>query len=642
MARAKNTLTQRIALEGGSEVRKELYDMGKAGGDAFAALNKHVQEVQRASEGLNGRLLNLRTRFSDLGNSVQRLGTRFGFLNTQAAKLGGTIAAAFSIRALVDMTGQWTDYTSRIRLAIPATEDVDAVMKRLQQTARGTYSSLGNTIEGFVSNSTALKELGLSTKQQLDFQEALNNALVVSGARGEQAASVNYSLTKAMSLGVLRGAELNSVIARGGRVAELLAEHFGVTRGELLRLGQAGEITAGVIQSVLLGSMEKLREEAASMPATIADGFILINNALLGYVGNADQASGLSSMLAEALVWVADNIDIVANAAIALAGAFLLVKGVGLAADLISIAAALVKLVPALVAVGVALLANPMTLWALAITGAAVAILALTGNLDKFVGAVGEVIKPVYEAMSAMMGFGKESDESLTDTTKAANNLTMALDGNSSGLVKIAEDSADTASSLGDMGQIGVDASESISEAVGMSANSIVDLRNEVEATIKSFERLGEAISSTGSGGGDSSSTPGFAGGGSVHGPGTGTSDSILSRLSNGEFVMRAAAVRKFGVGFMHALNGLRMPSFATGGLVEGLTSRLPPTASWMPSMSSITSASSGGRPLNLTIGDETFEGLSAPSDVADRLTRYVLGRQVRSAGRRPNWYGGK
>lgn len=43
--------------------------------------------------------------------------------------------------------------------------------------------------------------------------------------------------------------------------------------------------------------------------------------------------------------------------------------------------------------------------------------------------------------------------------------------------------------------------------------------------------------------------------GGIVRGPGTGTSDSIPTRLSNGEFVLRAAAVRKLGTRFLDALN---------------------------------------------------------------------------------------
>ena len=62
------------------------------------------------------------------------------------------------------------------------------------------------------------------------------------------------------------------------------------------------------------------------------------------------------------------------------------------------------------------------------------------------------------------------------------------------------------------------------------------------------------------------------AGGGPIDGPGTGTSDSILARLSRGEYVIRAAAVRRFGQGLFHALNNgqmpARVPAFAGGGLV--------------------------------------------------------------------------
>lgn len=55
-------------------------------------------------------------------------------------------------------------------------------------------------------------------------------------------------------------------------------------------------------------------------------------------------------------------------------------------------------------------------------------------------------------------------------------------------------------------------------------------------------------------------SVPGFATGGHIQGPGTGTSDSIPARLSNGEFVMKASAVSKFGTGFMENINNGRIP----------------------------------------------------------------------------------
>ena len=48
-------------------------------------------------------------------------------------------------------------------------------------------------------------------------------------------------------------------------------------------------------------------------------------------------------------------------------------------------------------------------------------------------------------------------------------------------------------------------------------------------------------------------------GGGPVFGRGTATSDSIPAWLSNGEFVVRAAAVRKYGLSLLHSLNRMRL-----------------------------------------------------------------------------------
>ena len=51
----------------------------------------------------------------------------------------------------------------------------------------------------------------------------------------------------------------------------------------------------------------------------------------------------------------------------------------------------------------------------------------------------------------------------------------------------------------------------------------------------------------------------GFAGGGRVHGGGSSKSDSIPARLSDGEYVHNAAAVQKYGLNFMEAINRLKL-----------------------------------------------------------------------------------
>jgi len=66
------------------------------------------------------------------------------------------------------------------------------------------------------------------------------------------------------------------------------------------------------------------------------------------------------------------------------------------------------------------------------------------------------------------------------------------------------------------------------------------------------------------------------ASGGYQRGPGTGTSDSILSWLSNGEYVVKAAAVQKYGIGMFDELNQMRLPRFAAGGSVSGRSGTFP------------------------------------------------------------------
>jgi len=65
----------------------------------------------------------------------------------------------------------------------------------------------------------------------------------------------------------------------------------------------------------------------------------------------------------------------------------------------------------------------------------------------------------------------------------------------------------------------------------------------------------------------------GYATGGAIHGAGSGTSDSILIRASNGEYMHNAAAVDHYGVAFMDAVNSRtlpKLPGYATGGPIGG------------------------------------------------------------------------
>lgn len=70
-----------------------------------------------------------------------------------------------------------------------------------------------------------------------------------------------------------------------------------------------------------------------------------------------------------------------------------------------------------------------------------------------------------------------------------------------------------------------------------------------------------------------------YATGGYISGAGTGTSDSIPAMLSNGEYVIKASSVKRYGTNFLNAVNNgsfakihPHVPRFADGGAVKSVT----------------------------------------------------------------------
>lgn len=61
-----------------------------------------------------------------------------------------------------------------------------------------------------------------------------------------------------------------------------------------------------------------------------------------------------------------------------------------------------------------------------------------------------------------------------------------------------------------------------------------------------------------------------YAAGGPIAGMGNGTSDDVDLRASAGEWITKKRAVDFYGHGFMDDVNNMRLPRYATGGLVDG------------------------------------------------------------------------
>jgi hypothetical protein len=121
--------------------------------------------------------------------------------------------------------------------------------------------------------------------------------------------------------------------------------------------------------------------------------------------------------------------------------------------------------------------------------------------------------------------------------------------------------------SLTDFFTTGIQQAESFADAFRELARSVIDSLQRIAAEALATQIITGLGGFFGGGANAAGGSVAASGGGLVRGPGTGTSDSINARVSDGEYIVRAAAVRQRGVlGLLQRINS--MPRYAAGGLV--------------------------------------------------------------------------
>ncbi len=301
---------------------------------------------------------------------LQSVENRADSLRATLARAFAFIGVALLTRQLITLADTFTSLSNRIRLITTDTEQLGTVMGELFKIAERTRSSFEGTGELFARVGLAAKELGRSQKELLEFTESLNQAIILSGAAGQEARAGLIQLSQGLASGTLRGDELRSVLEQLPAVADVIAKELGITRGELRLLGEQGKITADIVLDAFKNAREELADRFATTIPTVSQSFEVLRTAVTKMVADFNTANGLTEKLSQGILFVADNLEEFARAAVA-AGTALAVVFVGQ-----GIKAA----VRGLVSLSVALLTNPIFAIATLITAS---IAALVGFGDR-------------------------------------------------------------------------------------------------------------------------------------------------------------------------------------------------------------------------------------------------------------------
>lgn len=222
-----------------------------------AILKKEVA-LRKAEESLK--------RTQKASESESSLGKMWNFLRNAAVITGGVKL----VKDIMSAADQQSALNARIDMMNDGLQTTEELRKRIYQAAQDSRGSYNNTAAMVGKFGTLAPDAFNGSQEIVNFAEQINKHLTLSGASGAGADAAILQLTQAMSAGVLRGEELNSVLEQAPTIAQAIAKYMGVSVGEMRQLASEGKITSDVVKNALFATAEETNAKFAEMPMTFS------------------------------------------------------------------------------------------------------------------------------------------------------------------------------------------------------------------------------------------------------------------------------------------------------------------------------------------------------------------------------------
>lgn len=367
-----------------TKTEKATGKIGGLGNQAAGAGNKaasYGRQVEKAGQ-----------QTEQLGNKAKATAGLLGYLKTAFA----AFVSIQTVRMLADTADRMQSLNNQIKLVTGSENAALAVRKELLAISNRTYADLEATGSLYVKAQRALQDYGYSQKQVLQFVEATNNAMRVGGVGAQEQAAALFQLSQALGSGRLQGDEFRSISEAAPILLDTLAEHLGKTRAEIRAMAADGKLTSDVIVEAVTAAGDKLAEQAGNMQVTLGGSLTVLKNNFAALVDDVLNSSGVMSVFAQGIKFIADNLQTFAQIIGVIGFAYLLQMLSAVQVTAYNVGFAFGRL-------AAIMLANPFV----AVAAAAVGLLAALGWLDDAMDALGiiggdtlDLIKTGFQGLS--------------------------------------------------------------------------------------------------------------------------------------------------------------------------------------------------------------------------------------------------
>ena len=249
--------------------------------DLDVSLQQQFGTALQAEKANNAELEKMVKNLNNAGNAADPLADAMS--RVKGALLGA--GAVYSAQRVLQLADSMTTTRARLDLVIEGMNEAGTTADQLQQRI---MQSANRSRASYLDTADAISKMGImagdafgSTDELVQFTELINKQFTIAGASAEGQSAAMLQLTQAMSSGVLRGEELNSIFEQAPTIIQTIADYLDVPIGRIRDMAANGEITAEIVKNAMLSSADEINRKFESMPYTYSQVWTMAQNILM-------------------------------------------------------------------------------------------------------------------------------------------------------------------------------------------------------------------------------------------------------------------------------------------------------------------------------------------------------------------------
>ena len=209
--------------------------------------------------------------------------------------------AAVSAKKVIELADSMTTTRARLDLMNDGLQTTAELQDMIMESANRSRAAYTTTADAVAKMGIMAGDAFSSNEELIAFSELINKQFTIAGTSVAGIDAAMLQLTQAMSSGVLRGEELNSIFEQAPTIIQTIADYLGVPIGKIREMAAEGQITSTVVKNAMLASADEINAKFASMPMTFSQAWTVAKNIIL------EAFTPVLTLIGQGAQWIYDN-----------------------------------------------------------------------------------------------------------------------------------------------------------------------------------------------------------------------------------------------------------------------------------------------------------------------------------------------